>query len=70
MKTFPILGWNHLDGVPGTAVEKRPVGAFANALLATNAQIRINFYAPERWVIFVRHPKHTRLDRTIFDTGR
>ncbi len=69
VKAFPVFRRYHLDRVPWTTVEKRAVGTFANALLATNAEIRINFNATEGWVIFVGHPKHTRLDRTILDTG-
>jgi hypothetical protein len=70
MEAFPVFRGYHFDGVPGTAVEKRAVGTFADALLTTNAEIRINLDAPEGWVIFIGHPEHTRLDGTILDTGR
>jgi len=70
VETFPILGGNHFDSVPGTTIQESAVRTFADALLATNAEIRINLNAAEGWVIFVGHPEHTRLDGTILDTGR
>jgi hypothetical protein len=70
VKTFPVFRGHHFDSVPRTTVQKRAVRAFADALLATNAEIWVNFDAAEGWVIFVGHPEHTRLDGTILDAGR
>jgi hypothetical protein len=66
---FPIIGRHHFDRVPGAAVKKRAVGSFANAFLAANAEIRINFNASERRMIFVRYPKHASFDRTVFNAS-
>jgi hypothetical protein len=70
VKTFPVFRRHHLDRIPRTTVEKRPVRAFTDALLTTDAEIWVNFDASEGWVIFVGHPEHTRLNGTILDTGR
>ena len=48
MKTFPIFCWDHFNGVPRATIEKGAIRAFAYALLATDAQIRIDFDASER----------------------
>jgi hypothetical protein len=70
VKAFPILGGNHFDSVPRTTIQEGAIRSFADALLATNAEIGINFDAPEGWVIFVGHPEHTRLNGAILDAGR
>ena len=70
MERFPIVGWDHLDRVPGTAIEKRAIRAFARTLLTANAEIRIDFDPSKRRVVLVGNPKHTGFNRTIFDTRR
>src|SRR2546421_3185964 len=65
---FPILGRNHLNRIPRTAVEKRSIRSFARAFLTADAKIRIDFDASEWRMIFVRHPEHAGFDRTVFDT--
>ena len=70
VQCFPIVCWDHLDRVPGTAVEKGAVGTFAGALLTADAEVRIYFDTSKRWMVLVRHPEHTGLDRTILDTRR
>jgi len=67
MHGLPIIGRNHFDGIPGTAVEEGAVRAFAGALLATNAKIRIDFNAAEGWMIFVGHPEHAGFDWAVLD---
>jgi hypothetical protein len=70
MQSFPVVGRDHLDRVPGAAIEKCPVRAFAGALLAADAQIRIYFDSPKRRMVFIRHPEHACFDRAILDTCR
>src|SRR5579871_2890066 len=60
----------HLDRIPGAAVEESSVGALADALLASDAQFRIDFDVPERRVILVRDPIHTVGNRAIRHAGR
>jgi hypothetical protein len=69
MHGFPIIGGHHLNCVPGTTVQKCSVWSFADAFLTADAEIRIDFNTPERWMIFVRHPKHAGFNRTVFDAG-
>ena len=70
MHCFPIRGRNHLNRIPGTAVEKRSIRSFARAFLTADAKIRIDFDASEWRMIFVRHPEHAGFDRAVFDAGR
>lgn len=70
MHGFPVVGGHHLDRIPGAAVEKGAVRAFAGALLATDAKIRVHFDTAEGWVVFVRHPEHACFDRTVFNASR
>ena len=70
VERFPVVCWNHLDGVPWASIQKRPVWSFARALLATNTEVRIYFNSSKRRVIFVRYPKHAGFDRTILDARR
>ena len=70
MYSFPVIGGNHLDRVPGTTIEERAIRTFARTLLAPDAEIRIDFDSAERRMIFVGHPEHAGLDRTILDTRR
>ena len=70
MHCFPIVSRHHLNCIPRTAVEERAIGSFANTLLTPDAEIRINFNATEGRMIFIRDPKHARLDRAVFDARR
>ena len=70
MHSFPIVGRNHFNSIPGTAVEECAVGSFADAFLAADTEVRINFDPAKRWVIVVRDPEHAGFDRTVLDTGR
>ncbi len=67
---FPIIGGDHLNGVPRAAIQKSAVRALADAFLAADAEVRIDLDAPEWRVIFVGHPEHTRFNWTILDAGR
>src|SRR5216684_3161518 len=66
---LPIIGRNHLDRVPRTAVEKRAVGTLADTFLTPDTEIRIDFDSSKRRVIFVRHPEHASFDRAVFDAS-
>ena len=68
MHGFPIIGRNHFNRIPRTAIEEGAVRAFAGALLATNAKVRIDFDTPEGWMIFVGHPEHAGFDWAVLDT--
>jgi hypothetical protein len=70
MHGLPVIGWHHFDRVPGTAIEECAVWSFADALLAANAKVWINFNASERRMILIGDPKHARFDRAILDAGR
>ena len=70
MHSFPVVGRHHFDCIPRAAIEKSAVRSFADALLAADAKIWIDFDAPERWMIVVGYPEHARFDRTIFDARR
>ena len=61
---------DHGDGVPGAAVEEAAVGAFAQALLASDAENRIDCDAAERRIVFVGHPEHAVFDRAVLHAGR
>lgn len=67
---FPVVCWNHLNRIPGTTVKKRAIGTFADALLAADAEVGINFDASKRWMIFVRYPEHARFDWAVLNTSR
>ena len=58
---------HHHDGVPWTSIEEAAVWALADALLATDAQNRIDLHATEWRVIFIRHPEHAIFDGAVFD---
>jgi hypothetical protein len=47
VKTFPIFRWDHFNSVPWATIEKGAIRPFAYALLATDAQIGIDFDASE-----------------------
>lgn len=70
MQCFPIVGWHHLNRVPGTAVEESAIRSFANAFLTADTEIRINFNAAKGRMILVRDPKHARFDGAIFNARR
>lgn len=70
MHRFPIVGRDHLDRVPRTAIKKGAVRTFANAFLAADAEIGINFDPAERWMVLVRDPEHAGIDRTVFNARR
>ena len=67
---FPIIGGDHLDRVPRTSIEKRAVRTFAGALLAADAEIRIDFDSSKRRMVLIGHPEHARFNRAILDTRR
>jgi len=46
--SFPVVRRNHFNGVPGTAIEERTIRTFADAFLAANTEIGIDFDAPKR----------------------
>jgi hypothetical protein len=69
VQRFPIIGGNHLDGVPGATIEKSAIGTLAGTLLAANAKIRINLDTTKGRVIFIGQPKHASFDWTVFDAG-
>src|SRR6202008_1509098 len=39
---------HHDDGIPGTPIQEAPIRPLADALLASNAQDRVDLDAPER----------------------
>ena len=69
MHRFPIVSWHHFNSIPGTAIEKRAVGAFANALLTTDAEVWINFNSSEGRMVFIRDPKHACFDGAVFNAS-
>ena len=70
MHRFPVIRWHHLDRVPGAAIEKRAIRPFADAFLAADAEIWIDFDAAERRMILVGYPEHACLNGTVFDACR
>src|SRR5437764_6343776 len=66
---LPVFRGNHLDCVPRAAVEESAVGAFADALLAADAEVWVNLYATEGRVVVVGNPEHARLDGAVLDAG-
>ena len=69
MYCFPVVSGYHLNSVPGTTIEKRAVGAFANTLLTTDAKVWINFNPSEWRMVFIRDPKHACFNRAVFDAS-
>jgi len=61
---------HHVNRVPGTPFKKGPVGAFAGAELAANAQQRVNDDAAHGWVVGIRLPEHAIFDGAIVHAGR
>jgi hypothetical protein len=68
MHAFPVVGWHHLDCIPGTTIEKRTIRTFACTLLTADTEVRIDFDSSKRRVVLIRHPEHARFDRTVLDT--
>ena len=70
MHRFPVVRGHHLYCIPGAAIQKRAILAFADTFLTANAEIRINFNASERRMVLVGNPKHACFDRAILDASR
>ena len=60
---------HHDDGVPGAAIEEATVRALAQALLAPDAENRIDLNASEWRMVLVWNPKHAIFDGAVFDAG-
>jgi hypothetical protein len=72
---YPILPLklrqgHHINRIPRTSFQKRPIRPLAGTKLAPNAQKRINQNPPKRWVIRIRHPEHAIPHRTILHASR
>src|ERR1700680_3656467 len=61
---------DHIDRVPGAALEEGPVGALAGAELAANAEQGIDDNAAKRRMIGIGTPEHAVFYRAVFHTGR
>lgn len=70
MHRFPIVCRDHFNRVPGATVQKRTVRALANALLAANTEVGIDFDAAKGRMILIRHPEHAGFNWAILDTRR
>jgi hypothetical protein len=68
--SFPVIRGYHLDGIPRASIEKGAIRPFADALLTANAEIRVNFDAAKRRMVFIRYPEHACFDGTVFDASR
>jgi len=62
-------GVDHGDGIPGATVEEAAVGAFADALLASDAKDGVDLNTSEGRIIVVGDPEHAVFYRTILDAG-
>src|SRR5438552_400928 len=51
------------------AIEEASILPFADALLAGDAENRINLNAPKRRMEFILHPEHAGFHRAIFNAG-
>src|ERR1700716_3557479 len=60
---------HHDYRVPRASVEEGALWTFAEALLASDALQGVYLDAAERWMIFIRYPKHAIFHRTILDAG-
>jgi hypothetical protein len=67
---FPIIGGNHFNRIPWTAIQECSVGSFTRTLLTSDTEIRIDFDTAEGRVVLVRYPEHAGLDRAVFDASR
>lgn len=70
MERFPVIGRHHLDCIPGTTIEEGAVWSFADALLTTDAKIRVNLNSSKGRMILIRHPEHACFNWTILDASR
>ena len=70
MSRFPFVGRDHLDSIPRTTIQKSTVRTFTDALLATNAEIGVDFDVTKGRMVFVRDPKHAIFHWTIRDASR
>src|ERR1035441_3641286 len=60
----------HFYGVPWAAVQESAVGTLASALLAADAEDRIDLDTAERPMILIGHPVHAIRHRAIGHAGR
>jgi hypothetical protein len=67
---FNSFDGDHLDGIPGTAIQKRSVRPFAGALFAPDAKRGVNFDAAKGRMVLVFNPVHAVLDGTIWHARR
>ena len=67
---FDFRGIHHDDRVPRAAIEEAAIRAFAEALLAPDAQNRVDLDAPERRIVLVGHPEHAIFHRAVLHAGR
>src|SRR6267143_1244777 len=67
---FDFRDIDHDDGVPRTAIKEAAIGALAKALLAADAENRVNLDAAKRRTVLIRHPEHAVLDRAVLHAGR
>lgn len=67
---FPVVGRHHFNCVPGTPIKESAIRSFADAFLAADTEIRIDFDAAKWRVIFIGYPEHARFNRAILDAGR
>src|ERR1039458_957811 len=66
---FHLFYSYHFYGVPGAAVQKSAVGTLAGALLAADAEDRIDLDTAERPMIFIGQPVHAIGHRAIGHAG-
>src|ERR1035438_871472 len=64
---LPLLHVDHLDRVPGAAVQEHAVRPFGGALRASDAGGLVDLDAAEWRMLVVRHPKYTLLYWTVAD---
>src|ERR1035438_8571760 len=58
------------SGVPGSAIQKSSVRTLAGALLAADAEDRIDLDTAERQMVFIGHPVHAIGHRATGHAGR
>src|SRR5260221_10611413 len=63
-------GGGHRDGVPRAAIQEASVRPLTDALLASDAQNRIDLNAAKWIMILVRHPEHAVFHPTILHARR
>jgi hypothetical protein len=62
--------WNHIDGIPRTAFQKRAIGSLTSAKFAPDAKQGINDNTSKRRMIEVRRPIHAVRHRAVLDARR